>query len=350
MSEIYVVPDDRAGIELDEFLCLSLPQANKGFIRRQVSEGRVLVDGQPAHHASQRLRRDQVVMVEFDEEELPRAPVAPRIGLPILYEDEAVLVVDKPAGLAVEPERWQRENATIAGALLEVALERSGGSDEEGRPGEGILEFRPRLVHRLDKDTTGVLLVAKTLDAERLLRRAFDENLIHKSYLALVEGEFPPEPAERLVDLPIAPDQRKSGRMRVDERDGKPSRTLVRVVERFRGFTLLACEPLTGRTHQIRVHLSELGFPLAVDPVYGRRRALLLSEIKRDFRKKAGRAETPLISRLTLHAREIEFPRADAASSLDGLASRERIRVEAALPKDFALALRQLAKVRPARS
>ncbi len=349
MSEIYVVPDERAGIELDEFLCLSLPHLGKGFIRRQVNSGKVLVDGQPAHHASQCLRRDQVIMVEFDAEELPEPLVAPRQTIPVLYEDDAAMVVDKPAGLAVEPERWQRENASLAGALLGLALERSGGGDERGRPIEGALEFRPRLVHRLDKDTTGTLLVAKTLEAERLLRQAFEEGLVHKRYLALVEGEFPTEPAERVIDLPIAPDSRRGGRMRIDERDGKPSRTRVRVLERFRGFTLLACEPLTGRTHQIRVHLAELGFSLAVDPLYGRRNAFLLSEIKRGFRKKPGRSETPLIGRLTLHAAEIAFPRPDRALAEHEPAAPELVRVESPLPKDFALALRQLAKVRPAR-
>ena len=349
VSEIYVVPDERAGIELDEFLCLTLPQLSKGFIRRQVNSGKVLVDGQPAHHASQRLRREQVVIVEIDEEEWPGAPVAPRLTLPILYEDPEVLVVDKPSGLAVEPERWLRENATIAGALLEIAIERAGGRDEHGRPAEGALEFRPRIVHRLDKETSGALLVAKTLEAERQLRQAFEHGLVRKRYLALVEGEFPTEPPERLIDLPVAPDPRKSGRMCVDEREGKPSQTRVGVVERFRGYTLLCCEPLTGRTHQIRVHLSELGFPLAVDPVYGRRRALLLSEIKRDFRPKAGRTETALIARLTLHAARLDFPRISrerVALPPDAL----RVCVDAPLPKDFMLALRQLGKVRPARA
>ena len=288
MSEIYVVSDERAGIELDEFLCLSLPQLGKGFIRRQVASGKVLVDGQAAHHPSQRLRRDQVVMVEFDEDQMPEPLVAPRQTIPILYEDSEVLVVDKPAGLAVEPERWQRENASLAGALLDVALERSGGGDERGRPLDGALEFRPRLVHRLDKDTTGALLCAKTLESERLLRQAFEEGLVHKRYLALVEGDFPTAPPERIIDLPIAADQRKGGRMRVDERDGKPSQTRVRVVERFRGFTLLSCEPLTGRTHQIRVHLAELGFCLAVDPLYGRRAAPAVGDQARLPQKPGG--------------------------------------------------------------
>jgi 23S rRNA-/tRNA-specific pseudouridylate synthase len=123
--------------------------------------------------------------------------------------------------------------------------------------------------------------------------------------------------------------------------DGKPSRTRLSVQQRFRGFTLLRCEPLTGRTHQLRVHLASSGFPLVVDPIYGRRSALALSEIKAGYRPKAGRAELPLIDRLTLHAAHLEF------DALDG--SGRRISVEAAPPRDLERALKQFAKVRAPR-
>jgi 23S rRNA pseudouridine1911/1915/1917 synthase len=337
------IPPERSGMELDEFLCLSFPLLNKGFLRRQVREGKVLVDGNPAN-PSQRLRMDQVLFIEFDEDaETPEIPVAPRIKIPVLYEDESVIAVDKPAGLAAEPERWARSNASLAGALLELALERSNvDADDPIAPTSG-LEFRPRLLHRLDKDTTGVVLVAKTLDAERKLRRAFDEGRVHKHYLALVEGEYPlaHDDAE-IVDLPIGPDERKSGRMRIDRDAGKPSQTRIRIAQRFRGYTLLACEPLTGRTHQIRVHLREIGFPLVVDPMYGRRKSLSLSEFKSDYRRKPGHVESPLIDRLTLHAYKIDFP--DPAS--DDVDNARRIEVESEIPRDLARVLKQLAKVR----
>ena len=327
-------------MELDEFLCLSFPLLNKGFLRRQVRDGRVLVDGNPAV-PSQRLRMDQVLVVDFDEtEDLPEAPVAPTALIPVLYEDDHVLAVDKPSDLAVEPERWARSNASVSGALLALALARSGSEPgDPAEPGPG-LEFRPRIVHRLDKDTSGVLLVAKSVEAERRLRAAFDAGEVAKLYFALVEGEHPLRDGEsEEIDLPIGPDERKSGRMRVDRAAGKPSRTRIRVEQRFRGYTLLACRPLTGRTHQIRVHLREVGFPLAVDPAYGRRNALYLSEIKRGYRKKPGHVESPLIDRLTLHAREIDFP--------DPSATDRRIRVEAPMPRDLERALKQLGKVRP---
>jgi 23S rRNA pseudouridine1911/1915/1917 synthase len=348
------IPPERSGMELDEFLCLTFPLLNKGFLRRQVREGRVLVDGNPAN-PSQRLRMDQVLFIEFDEDdETPEVPVAPRVRIPILYEDANMLAVDKPAGLAAEPERWARGNASLAGALLELALERSSVEADDPVAPTSALQFRPRLLHRLDKDTTGVVLVAKTIEAERKLRRAFDEGLVRKRYLALVEGEYPlAHDDEELIDLPIGPDERKSGRMRVDREAGKPSQTRIRIAQRFRGYTLLSCEPLTGRTHQIRVHLREIGFPLVVDPAYGRRRSLSLSEFKSDYRRKRGYVESPLIDRLTLHAFSIDFPDPGAsngpgASNVPGASNgnEHRIAVESPIPRDLERVLKQLAKVR----
>jgi len=338
VNEHLVVPDERAGIELDEFLCLTFPLFNKGFIRSQVRAGRVLIDGTEAF-PSQRLRRNQVISIDFDDDDLPLEPVAPVLRVPVLFENDDVLVVDKPSDLAVEPERWKREAATLSGAMLELAFERSGGRGADGRPAAGQLSFRPRLVHRLDKDTTGVLLVAKHIDVERSLREAFDAGRVTKSYLTLVEGEYDFGPgAPELIDRKIAPDRRKSGRMCIDPENGKPSQTRVEIVERFRGFTLLRCFPVTGRTHQIRVHLSGEGFPLLIDPTYGRRKQFLLSEVKRDYKLKRGATESPLMSRLTLHAESLEFPDLTSAGS---------IRVEAPLPKDFLRVLKQLRKVRP---
>jgi 23S rRNA-/tRNA-specific pseudouridylate synthase len=188
------------------------------------------------------------------------------------------------------------------------------------------------------------VLVAKDIAAERALREAFDAGTVHKTYLALVEGEYPLEDGEtEIIDLPIGPDERKSGRMRIDRESGKEARTRVGVEQRFHGYSLLRCEPLTGRTHQIRVHLREVGFPLAVDPVYGRRKSLSLSEFKRDYRKKPGAPESPLIERLTLHARAIEFPEPVPPA---GRAPRA-VRVEAPIPKDLARVIKQMGKFRP---
>jgi len=328
VSETFVVPPERVGLELDEFLCLQYPEFNKGYIRRQVREGSVLVDGSPAR-PSQRLRHEQVLMVDFDVSTAPRTPVGTGRELRILHEEDGWMVVDKPSGLAVEPERWARGSASLAGVLLEEARKRSAP--------DGPLDLRLRAVHRLDKETSGALVVAKNLESERFLRGAFEHGRAGKAYLALVEGEHPLGDGEHeLIDLPIGPDARRSGRMVVATSGGKPARTRIAVETRFRGYTLLRCEPLTGRTHQIRVHLTARGFPLAVDRTYGRRDALFLSQIKADYRPKRGRTERPLIGRLTLHALEVEVPRAGGESVL----------VRAPVPKDFANTLKQLSKVR----
>jgi 23S rRNA pseudouridine1911/1915/1917 synthase len=341
VTDHIVVPRERHGIELDEFLCLHYPLLNKGFLRGLIRDGMVLLDGQKAL-SSKHLRTEQVISIDIDENdsELPGRPVAPLLELKVLYEDEDVLVVDKPAGLPVEPERWEKGSACLSGALLDLALKRSEVQvDEAFVPATG-LDFRPRLVHRIDKDTTGAVLVAKNIETERRLREAFANGEVHKSYLALVEGNYPLSGDETtLIDLPIGPDRRKSGRMQADEKGGKASSTRVRVEQAYRGYTLLRCEPLTGRTHQIRVHLSATGFPLAVDSIYGRRDALALSEFKRSYRPKRGGKESPLIDRLTLHAHRLAFP--DSSGVL-----RE---VEAPVPKDFQRVLKQLAKVCPAR-
>ena len=366
MSEYIVVPRERAGIELDEFLCLWFPEWNKGFVRRQVRAGKVLVDGAPAQ-PSQILRVDQVLILDIDADDEPQPPRSqPGVTLELLYEDDDVLVVQKPAGLAVEPERWARDRGSVAGGLLQLALDRArvarepdpglaefdplgvhGEADGDESPVDGdterlALEMRPRIVHRLDKDTTGALLVAKHLEAERALRSAFESGSVGKRYLALVEGEHPLADGEsEIIDLPLGPNARRSGAMRVHA-EGKPSRTRVWVEERFRGYTLMGCEPLTGRTHQIRVHLSHVGFPLVVDPLYGRNDTLLLSSFKPNYRAKRGRPERPLMGRLTLHAAGLDLP-----SPSD---PERRIVVEAPLPKDFTVTLKKLSKYRSPRT
>jgi len=328
VSDTFVVPRMRAGMELDEFLCLQYPECNKGFIRRQIRGGHVLLDGNQAL-PSRRLHTDQVLLVSFDGAEASSPPVAPEVAIPVLHETDDWLVVDKPADLAVEPERWARENASLSGALLQLVRERAED--------EGEIPYRLRLVHRIDKDTTGAVLVAKNIETERFLRTAFEAGRVQKRYLALVEGEHPLAGGEaEVIDLPLGPDERKSGRVMVRERDGKASSTRIEVERRFLGYTLLACEPITGRTHQIRVHLSEVGFPLAVDSMYGRRDEFFLSAIKPGYKRKPGKEERPLIGRLTLHASRIGVPTKNGDVTW----------VEAPLPKDFSRTLNQLEKLR----
>lgn len=333
MNEILVVPEENIGMELDEFLCLNYPEWNKGFIRRQIREERILVNAL-ATRPAQRLKPNMVIMVQVDESTAPQAPLEPQLPgakLEVLHETEDWLVINKQPGVAVEPERWAREAGSISGALLQFAKQRSG--DEER------LSERFRIAHRLDKETSGTMVVAKHVEAERFLRRAFENRTVEKAYLALVEGEYPLGDGEsELLEFKISPDPRKSGRMLAGGKLGKDSSTEISVERRFVGFTLMRCKPLTGRTHQIRVHMAAAGFPLVVDRFYGRRDAFMLSTIKSGYRAKRGRVERPLMGRLTLHAACLGIP-----SPLEGMPPTY---VQAPLPHDFEILLKQLEKHR----
>jgi 23S rRNA pseudouridine955/2504/2580 synthase/23S rRNA pseudouridine1911/1915/1917 synthase len=249
------------------------------------------------------------------------------LPLEILHDDGADLVaVNKPPGLATIPGRGERDSV----------LERL--ARQTGLPHTGTTDPRLRVVHRLDKDTSGVLLFARNLDAQRHVSHLFQNNLVDKQYLALVMGR-PPE-SEGEIDARIAPHPTSRDRMTVVKRGGRPARTLWKLEESFRGFSLLRVFPKTGKTHQIRVHLKHAGMPLAVDPLYNPNPAagapigLLLSSFKRDYRPKRGEDERPLIDRLTLHAHRLRVP---------GMKD-QILELEAPLPKDFRATLNMLRK------
>jgi len=261
------------------------------------------------------------------------------IEIPVLYRGTGYAVIDKPSGLAVVAER-PRPGVT---PLLD-AIAGTIGSPE-------IL-----VVHRLDRETSGALVVATEPEAHRALSMQFARHEVEKTYLAIVRGEVYPD--DGLVQAPIERAPRGGSLMRVaiEPADGPRRRTGTRrrqaattqylVRERFRGLTLLEVSPRTGRQHQIRVHLRHAGYPLAVDPLYGAA-ALYLSEFKRGYKPgrsaapwetgeaHGGRAEAPLLARLSLHAWRLRLR--------DPFSGAE-VRVEAPLPKDFARALELLRK------
>ncbi len=234
----------------------------------------------------------------------------------VLHADDWIVVVNKPAGVPSVPGRGE------APALVEVIAAR------------GLVE-RPeelRIVHRLDRGASGVMVLARSLEAQRRLTELFFQRQVEKVYLALVRGWVP---GDGEVDLPLGVD-RDRRRVVVDKRSGKPSLTAYRVLERFAGHSLLECRPKTGRLHQIRVHLSKIGFPLSVDRSYGGGQRLLLSNYKPDYRPNRRGDERPLIARLTLHAARISF---------DHPGGTGRATYEAPLPKDFQATLKQLRRV-----
>jgi 23S rRNA pseudouridine955/2504/2580 synthase/23S rRNA pseudouridine1911/1915/1917 synthase len=248
--------------------------------------------------------------------------------LEIIRETSDWVAVLKPAGLATIPGRGETDSV----------LERLGR--QLGIPSSGTADPRVRVVHRLDKDTSGVLLFAKNVATQRHLSHQFQNNTIDKEYLALVAGR--PQTTDGDVDAPLGRHPTDPLRMTVTKHGGRPARTAWRVEESFRGLALMRCFPKTGKTHQIRVHLKHIGLPLAVDPLYNRPRGggakssgLMLSTLKRDYRRNRGGEERPLIARLTLHAHRLAFT--DVAG--------ERVTLEAELPKDLRATLNQLRRL-----
>ncbi|MEM6396655.1 MAG: RluA family pseudouridine synthase [Bacteroidota bacterium] len=232
-----------------------------------------------------------------------------------IYTDESLIVIEKPSGLLSVPDRYLPE---IPNAL--ESLKRKYG------------EVRP--VHRLDKETSGLLCFARTQDAQRSLSQQFEQRSVTKTYLAIIEGTPAIEIGE--IDYALAPHPGKPGRMIVSNK-GKDATSKYRIKEMLgNGYTLAEVKILTGRTHQIRVHMAAMGNPLVVDAFYGRRERLLLSEIKgRRYRPNRSGEERPLLSRVPLHAHTLAFEHPD---------SGEEMSFTSDMPKDMRAAVAQLRK------
>ena len=249
------VAEGMGGERLDRFLRTVRPDISRSEIQRQIRAGRVSLSGTLVKQPSHRIRGGGTLVWEIPDEPvlLPRG-----IPLEILFEDDQIVVVNKQAGLVVHPGAGTREPTLVEGLLVERSLPES---DDPARPG---------IVHRLDKETSGLIVVAKTGSALASLRGQFAGRKVDKSYIALVEGGFGED--EGRIDAPIGRDPTRPSRMAVEPR-GRPAQTEFRVLARYQGRSLLSAHPITGRTHQIRVHLSYIGHPVVGDRVYGGPRA-----------------------------------------------------------------------------
>ncbi len=256
-EELRNLTADADGERLDRFLGRALAEHSRTSLQKLIEEGFVLINGAPALKPALRLTVGDAVSVRIPPP--PPSEVEPeQIPLTIIFENDDLLVIDKPAGMVVHPAAGHRRG-TLVGAVLGYAPE-VGGVGEIERPG---------IVHRLDKDTSGLILVAKNAEAQRLLQDAFARRSVEKTYLALVVGR--PATAEGRIETDIGRDPSHRQRMAVVPASrGRTSVTIFHTREKFREHTLLEVHPLTGRTHQIRVHLAYIGCPVVGDTVYGK--------------------------------------------------------------------------------
>jgi RluA family pseudouridine synthase len=243
--------------------------------------------------------------------------------LDVLYEDENLIAVNKPAGLLVTPDRWNPSIPTVQDMLREYIRRQVGG----GHP-------NVRVVHRLDKDTSGVTVVAKNVKTQTFLSSQFEKGEANKTYFAITKGVLQKD--DGIINLSLLESTKKPGTMTVNAK-GKKSISLYKVLERFEDSTLVEVNPLTGRTHQVRVHLMAIGHPLLFDPIYGDATPLYLSDLKKDYKQKEGK-EKPFLSRLSLHAFRL---------SIREPAEKKTLVLEAPLPDDLSRTLKYFRKYLP---
>ena len=291
------------GDRIDRALAAAWPELSRAQWQRLIGEGLVRVAGISVK-ASYRVNSGDIVSATIPDP-TPTLLQPEPIPLDIRYEDDDLIVVNKPAGMVVHPGSGH-ETGTLVHAVLAHCPD---------LPGIGG-EIRPGVIHRLDKDTSGLVIMAKNERALRYVQGQFKARTVEKMYLALVEGRL--QPPRALIDAPIGRDPAERKRMKVIETEQgrkRDARTQVETVTAYADYTLVACKPITGRTHQIRVHLAYMGFPIVGDRIYGRRKQRLL------------------LSRHFLHAYRIVFRRPS---------DRDVVSLEAEMPAELQTILDQL--------
>jgi len=300
---------------LDVFLTRHIPALSRAKVQKSIAEGCAFVNGEPACKKTGVSDGDIVLFLSkalIDDS--ASSAIAQNIPLSVLYEDEYIIAVDKPAGMVVHPGNGNRD-ATLVNALLYYTQALSQGSQPN----------RPGIVHRLDKDTSGVILVAKNDEIHRILAQGFAERKLQKEYIGLCIGRMPPDHDN--IESPLGRSRRDPIRRAIRE-DGKPAHTEYWHLAFHCGISVVKFAPHTGRTHQIRVHASALGFPVLCDPLYGGGRDAidLLAVLDRPFAFSIYKC----FLRHALHAQKLTFMHP---------VSQKKVVINAPLPADFISAI-----------
>jgi 23S rRNA pseudouridine1911/1915/1917 synthase len=284
-----IVPDEMSGARLDWFLARQFPAYSRVLLRKVINAAAVQVDGRRAK-AALRLRAGQRVTIALPE--LAReGPQPENIPLDILYEDEGLAAINKPPGMVVHPGKGHWSGTLTAALQFHFdQLSSTGGPT------------RPGIVHRLDRDTSGVIVVAKTDLVHMRLAAQFENRTVEKEYFAICAGV--PDRDRDTIDLPVGlhPHQREKMAVRRDHASSRQAQTFYEVAQRFDGFSAVRALPKTGRTHQIRLHLASIGYPVLCDKLYGGRALITRGEVSRQASD-----EAILLDRQALHARRLKL-------------------------------------------
>lgn len=252
--EMLVVPDEMAGMRIDRFLAARFPGRSRAFLQKLIKEGKVQLAGTPAKPSST-VPSGGLVEIQFPAP-APSGLAPEAMALKVVYEDDDILIIDKPAGLVVHPGAGAETGTLVHGLLARTGpLSTIGG------------EKRPGIVHRLDKGTSGLMVIARTDAAHLNLIAQFKEREVAKVYLAIVWGR--PKAASGTIESQIGRDRTNRLKMSIHTGSGRPATSEWRTLRSMPGFSLLEVRPRTGRTHQIRVHLQTLGHPIVGDERYG---------------------------------------------------------------------------------
>jgi 23S rRNA pseudouridine1911/1915/1917 synthase len=244
-----IVSQDQQGQRLDVLLAAAMPTISRAFVQKLCDEGKVTVQGQPSKNGY-KVREGDIVMVDYDPS---TQGVIPEIELPILYEDDTCVVMNKPGGVLTHSQGAATPEATVATFLRSKVAKDLAGE-------------RAGIVHRLDRATSGVILGAKTSKALSFLQKQFAQRKVKKTYVAIVAGHL--KQKEAFIDMPIERNPKAPATFRVGA-NGKPAQTHYKVLQENKHASLVELKPETGRTHQLRVHLTHIGHPIIGDPLYG---------------------------------------------------------------------------------